>query len=191
MSKREKLGVDFFRDRQLLTALTKGSDRDAAILGGSILEELLNRLLRKKLVQSPIFEDAIENSNGSLSTFSNKIQLSYLMGLISKKMYDNLTVIRKIRNKFAHEIVGSSFENEQIKSKVENNLTYAKIPLFTEWLSAASVKDQFLLHCTVIEVALVKKIVRYDSLVECHDETDNLGFEDIDWQYLESKIEEK
>lgn len=191
MSKRETLGVDFFRDRQLLTTLTKGSDRDAAILGGSILEELLNRLLRKKLVQSPIFEDAIENSNGSLSTFSNKIQLSYLMGLISKKMYDNLTVIRKIRNKFAHEIVGSSFENEQIKSKVENNLTYAKIPLFTEWLSAASVKDQFLLHCTVIEVALVKKIVRYDSLVECHDETDNLGFEDIDWQYLESKIEEK
>lgn len=191
MSKREKLGVDFFRDRQLLTTLTKGSDRDAAILGGSILEELLNRLLRKKLVQSPIFEDAIENSNGSLSTLSNKIQLSYLMGLISKKMYDNLTVIRKIRNKFAHEIVGSSFENEQIKSKVENNLTYAKIPLFTEWLSAASVKDQFLLHCTVIEVALVKKIVRYDSLVECHDETDNLGFEDIDWQYLESKIEEK
>ena len=191
MKKREKLGADFFRDRQLLTTLTKGSDRDAAILGGSILEELLNRLLRKKLVQSPIFEDAIENSNGSLSTFSNKIQLSYLMGLISKKMYDNLTVIRKIRNKFAHEIVGSSFENEQIKSKVENNLTYAKIPLFTEWLSAASVKDQFLLHCTVIEVALVKKIVRYDSLVECHDETDNLGFEDIDWQYLESKIEEK
>lgn len=191
MRKREKLGVDFFRDRQLLTTLTKGSDRDAAILGGSILEELLNRLLRKKLVQSPVFKDAIENSNGSLSTFSNKIQLSYLMGLISKKMYDNLTIIRKIRNEFAHEIVGSSFENEQIKSKVEANLTYAKIPLFTEWLSAASVKDQFLLHCTVIEVALVKKIVRYDSLVECHDETDNLGFEDIDWQYLESKIEEK
>lgn len=190
MSKREKLGIDFFRDRQLLTTLTKGSDRDAAILGGSILEELLNRLLRKKLVQSPICGDAIENSNSSLSTFSNKIQLSYLMGLISKKMYDNLTIIRKIRNKFAHEIVGSSFENEQIKSLCKN-LTYAKIPLFTEWLSAASVKDQFLLHCTVIEVALVKKIVRYDSLVECHDETNNLGFEDIDWQYLESKIEEK
>lgn len=189
MKKREKLGADFFRDRQLLTTLTKGSDRDAAILGGSILEELLNRLLRKKLVQSSIFKDAIENSNGSLSTFSNKIQLSYLMGLISKKMYDNLNIVRKIRNEFAHEIVGSSFENEQIKLKVENDLTYAKLPLFTEWLSAASVKDQFLLHCTVIEVALVKKIVRYDGLVECHDETDNLGFEDVDWQYLESKVE--
>lgn len=47
MKKREKLGADFFRDRQLLTTLTKGSDRDAAILCGSILEELLNRLLRK------------------------------------------------------------------------------------------------------------------------------------------------
>lgn len=111
------------------------------------------------------------------------------MGVISKKMYDNLNIVRKIRNEFAHEIVGCSFEKEQIKLKVENNLTYAKLPLFTEWLSAASVKDQFLLHCTVIEVALVKKIVRYDSLVECHDETDNLGFEDIDWQYLESKVE--
>lgn len=71
-------------------------------------------------------------------------------------MYDNLNIVRKIRNEFAHEIVGCSFEKEQIKLKVENNLTYAKLPLFTEWLSAASVKDQFLLHCTVIEVALVK-----------------------------------
>lgn len=44
------------------------------------------------------------------------------MGLISKKMYDNLNIVRKIRNEFAHEIVGSSFENEQIKLKVENDL---------------------------------------------------------------------
>ena len=71
MGKRERLDVDFFRDRQLITILVQGSDRDAAILGGAILEELLNRLLSKKLVQSAIFNDAIDNSNGSLSTFSN------------------------------------------------------------------------------------------------------------------------
>ena len=90
MGKREKLGVDFFRDRQLLTTLTSGSDRDAAILCGSILEELLNRLLEKKLIQTGVFKDAIESSNGSLATFSNKIQICYLIGVISKRMYDNL-----------------------------------------------------------------------------------------------------
>lgn len=156
MGKREKLGIDFFRDRQLVTTLTNGSDRDAAILGGSILEELLNRLLEKRLVKSPVFKKTIDNSNSPLSTFSYKIQMCYLMGLISKKMYDDLNIVRKIRNEFAHKIVGCSFENKDIKSSVEN-LAFAKLPLFTEWLSAASAKDQFLLHCTVIEVALVKK----------------------------------
>lgn len=188
MGKRERLDVDFFRDRQLITILVQGSDRDAAILGGAILEELLNRLLSKKLVQSAIFNDAIDNSNGSLSTFSNKIQISYLIGAISKRMYDDLNKIRKIRNMFAHHIVGCSFDNNAIQSIVDS-LSFAKLPLFDEWLPAASVKERFLMHCTLIEIAIVKKIVRYNGIQECSDETNNLGFEEPDWEYLESEIE--
>ena len=43
MGKWDNLGVDFFRDRQLITTLTNGSDRDAAILCGAILEEISKR----------------------------------------------------------------------------------------------------------------------------------------------------
>ena len=188
MGKREKLGVDFFRDRQLLTTLTSGSDRDAAILCGSILEELLNRLLEKKLIQTGVFKDAIESSIGSLATFSNKIQICYLIGVISKRMYDNLNHIRKIRNSFAHNITRSSFDETAIKSIVDN-LSFAQIPLLEEWMSTASVKDRFLMHCTIIEISIIKKIVRYDSILECVDETNDLGFEEPDWAYLESEIE--
>ncbi len=189
MRHREKLSVDFFRDRQLIDALAKGSDRDAAILASAILEELLCRLLQKKLVQQKtIFYSAIENSNASLATFSNKIQMSYLLGIISKRMHDDLNNIRKIRNAFAHNITRCSFDDHDIQSLV-NNLTFAKLPMFSEWLPAASFKDRFLMHCTLIEIAIVKKIVRFECLLECEDETSSLGFEDADWRYLESEIE--
>lgn len=93
MGKREKLGIDFFRDRQLVTTLTNGSDRDAAILGGSILEELLNRLLEKRLVKSPVFKKTIDNSNSPLSTFSYKIQMcSLVSGKKSQKFFENIEV---------------------------------------------------------------------------------------------------
>lgn len=190
MGKRETLTVDFFRDRELIATLTKGSDRDAAILAGTILEELLCRLLQKRFVQGNVFNNAIESSNASLSTFSNKIQISYLLGIISKRMYDDLNRIRKIRNIFAHNIRGCSFDDKNIQSIV-NTLTYADLPLFSEWLPAASFKDKFLMHCTIIEIAIVKKIVRFDSILECEDETNNIGFEEVDWKYLSSEVEDQ
>ena len=85
-------------------------------------------------------------------------------------------------------ITRSSFDETAIKSIVDN-LSFAQIPLLEEWMSTASVKDRFLMHCTIIEISIIKKIVRYDSILECVDETNDLGFEEPDWAYLESEIE--
>ena len=50
-----------------------------------------------------------------MGSFSNKISLSYSLGLIDKIINDDLNLVRKIRNKFAHDLY-ANFKNDQIKS---------------------------------------------------------------------------
>lgn len=188
--KKEKLDADFFRDRKVLKILSGGSERESVVLVGSILDEMLRRLLEKSLLNTAggVLADAFESSNGPFSSFSNKITVCYLTGLISKKMYDDLNLIRKIRNTFAHNIFQCSFEMDEIKNQV-SRLYFITHSLFEEWIETASIKDKFVLDSVIIIVALVKKIVRKDSFGECIDEIDDLGFEEIDWEYLNSEIE--
>ena len=53
--------------------------------------------------------------NQPLGNFSGKISLSYCLGLIDKVVKDDLNLVRKIRNRFAHDLY-VTFADEEIKS---------------------------------------------------------------------------
>ena len=90
----------------------KESDRAAVILVVSILEENLETLLRSYFVPIPSASDSLFDSvSGPLSNFSAKIDMVYRLGLISGKFARDLHIVRRIRNSFAHDIYGCSFEN--------------------------------------------------------------------------------
>lgn len=80
--------------------LISGKPRVAAILGGAYIDYLLNKLLRKRLVQS---KELFENHVDKLS-MAQKIILCYLCGLLSKEEKASLMKIKNIRNQFAHRI---------------------------------------------------------------------------------------
>jgi DNA-binding MltR family transcriptional regulator len=63
--------------------------------------------------------------NQPLGNFSNKINLCYSLGLIDKIVKDDLNMIRKIRNNFAHEL-NISFNDENIKS-LSNEIKWHKL----------------------------------------------------------------
>jgi hypothetical protein len=46
----------------------------------------------------------IEGGNATLGTLSNRISAAYFLGLITKDEYHDLTLMRRIRNDFAHEV---------------------------------------------------------------------------------------
>ena len=95
--------------------LTKESDRGCALLAASYLDYLLELLLRKKLLGSKSLKDEIFSPNGPLGLFSARIKLAYSIGLIEKKVFQDLQSIRKIRNEFGHNPKILSFENAKIK----------------------------------------------------------------------------
>ena len=103
----------------LIEQFSKESDRAAVILVASILDEILETLIKSRLTPVPTAQDSLfDNATSPLSSFSSKIDMAFRIGLISGKLARDIHIIRKIRNSFAHDVYGCSFENGSVKSRV-------------------------------------------------------------------------
>lgn len=106
-------------DRVFSVEFEKESDRAAVILTAAMLEQTLEVLLKASLVPCSSHEDPLfDSAYAPLSAFSAKIEISYRIGLISRLEARILHLVRKIRNEFAHNVTGCSFENASIHSRV-------------------------------------------------------------------------
>ncbi|AFQ16481.1 MltR family transcriptional regulator [Bacillus thuringiensis] len=90
------------------------SDRGLVLVCGSIIDHLLSELLKSFLIKSNNVEKDLFKTGGILATFDSKIKMSYYLGLISKNEQLNITYLQRIRNKFAHQFINISFENNDI-----------------------------------------------------------------------------
>lgn len=52
--------------------------------------------------------------DGALSTFAARVRMAMALGLVSRASFDDLSVIRDIRNAFAHEPPGLTFRDLRI-----------------------------------------------------------------------------
>jgi DNA-binding MltR family transcriptional regulator len=95
-------------------------DRFLAIIYTVDIEKRLNQLIECFLIDDRKKVKELLEEEKFLGNFGGKIQLAYCLGLISKEEFHNLNLIRKIRNKFAHEPSGLTFRNEQITNLCKN-----------------------------------------------------------------------
>ncbi len=98
-----------------LFTFAEQNERAIAILGGSFLEMILEHIILAYLPEDEKDVKKLMDVNQPLGNFSNKISFCYCLGLIEKVVKEDLNLIRKIRNKFAHDLF-VTFEDEQIKS---------------------------------------------------------------------------
>lgn len=96
--------VDFFKEE---------SDRGAAVLVGGFVENFLGVFLKSFFVD-PKIGNELFGAMGALSTFSQRIALARAFGFISQRSYDDLNLIRQIRNHFAHHPLDTSFDSPEI-----------------------------------------------------------------------------
>jgi hypothetical protein len=87
--------------------LVTESDRAAAVLGAAKLDAQLFVILKPLFVE----DDKLTANLLDRSPFSRKIDLAYCVGLIPEVDFKTLQVIRNIRNLFAHELQGLSFDD--------------------------------------------------------------------------------
>lgn len=90
------------------------SDRGCALMMASFLEDQLFHLLSESFVDDPKTIKGLLTGTGGLSSFSARIDMAYLLGIITPMIRHDLHLIRKIRNEFAHNPGRLSFSDHDI-----------------------------------------------------------------------------
>ncbi|WP_241522926.1 hypothetical protein [Chimaeribacter arupi] len=91
-----------FNDLNILNGYLDSLDERGLILSlAAFSEDSLGKLLSEFMRDSKTSKDLIEGFNAPLGTFSSRIKACYSLGLITDKQYNDLEILRKVRNKFS------------------------------------------------------------------------------------------
>ncbi|MCM1399374.1 MAG: hypothetical protein NC225_07845 [Clostridium sp.] len=120
-------GEEFVKWLQIVKDEIEGTnDRSVVIVCAAILDTQLEKLIKNVLyIDKNIDENLFMGGNAILSSFSAKITMAYYMKIISKDELDLLNAIRKLRNKFAHEI---DVSKGRISDSIKDNCLNLTIP---------------------------------------------------------------
>ena len=98
----------------LLEEIQNEGDRAVAILGAGLLDMWLARLLTAYFVDDPKQVALLLDVDQPLGSFGARIRLAYCVGLLDTRIHALLSTIRGIRNDFAHQLHGLTFNSPAI-----------------------------------------------------------------------------
>lgn len=92
--------------------------RSTAILIAALIDDELTRYIKRQLYLPEKLEERLFGGNGPITALSSKIDLALALRWISPDDTEELHIIRKIRNEFAHNPNVHSFDRDPILSHV-------------------------------------------------------------------------
>jgi DNA-binding MltR family transcriptional regulator len=97
----------------------KEGDRSAGIVAASLLDVLLEEMIRTFYVKDRNVADLFKDDH-MLMTLYSKINVAYYSGYIPKVIYHDLKIVCKIRNRFAHSMsVGLDFTEKTLVNLIQ------------------------------------------------------------------------
>ena len=115
----EKKGMDLSSLEPLVEEFRQEGDRSSVVLGAAKLDLLLEQLVTRKLLPSVATRDELLEPEGPISTFNARIQVAHRLGLIDPELTRARHLARRIRNSFAHEVVGGSLASGSHRDRVK------------------------------------------------------------------------
>jgi DNA-binding MltR family transcriptional regulator len=150
-----------FELRERIAKLTAQSHAGGALVAAAIVEEGLQILLLMKMRRLSNAEaEHFFGNYGPVGTFAAKIDIPYAFELIDNDLYNDLKVIKAIRNKFAHAAVETHFGSAEIIDIAQK---------FKGWnanLDAASVFQKTIVSCAEQIEAATDRILLAQSLAD-------------------------
>lgn len=106
--------------RKVFDESLRGSDRDVAIVAACLIDNLLERILKSYFIKSSGVNRLFKNEH-ILQTYHAKVNIAHFSGLIPGFLYDDLLLIGRTRNKFAHKLDSKiSFMDAEISKLVKD-----------------------------------------------------------------------
>lgn len=106
--------------------IREASPRAAAILAATYVESLIRFAIESRFVALTDDErKPLHSASGPLSSFSQAVELGFALGLYGQVIHRDLTIIRIIRNAFAHTMKPLTFDTPDIANAIAD-LQYLK-----------------------------------------------------------------
>jgi mannitol operon repressor len=141
---------------ELLKGFNKESDRGRALVAASLLDQRLKGILEAFLLKDKVSSQLVDGFNAPLGTFSARTAASYALGLIQKNEFDEINLIRKIRNEFGHQWKAITFRSARVADLCN------KLP----WLGPVDIgRDEPKVRFTFAVVVLLTDLMWREKLV--------------------------
>src|SRR5690606_13031617 len=98
-------------------SLDAETDRGCSLMAAAFLDTELETLIRSFLVDHRRTADDLLGQSKPIGTFSSRIDLSFMLGLISPLSRRDLHLVRKIRNIFGHTHLPIGFDDQDISNR--------------------------------------------------------------------------
>ena len=99
-----------------LNNFNQESDRGAALSAAAVLEDRLEEIIKAFLIDGKSSLKLLDGFNAPIVNFSSKILLAHALGLLQDDEFQQIELLRRIRNQFAHTWEYLNFESNSIKS---------------------------------------------------------------------------
>jgi hypothetical protein len=141
---------------------SEGNDRGAAILATTFLERALEYALSRRL---PVTSDdhfyKLFDNEGPLSTFDYKIIMASALHIIGPDTQSNLTLIKHVRNAFAHASMPILFSEKAISDACGNLKVRPNPETFRRDFKVDTPRQKFCTVCEIIAVDLTMHAASY------------------------------
>lgn len=107
-------------EEAIIKSLETDSDRAVAIIAASMVEARLDGLLLMLFQRNKMVEERMFQPSGPLGSFSSKIDLAFLLNVISRNAHTQLVKIKDVRNLFAHKLNIQGFESPAIRDRIKH-----------------------------------------------------------------------
>jgi DNA-binding MltR family transcriptional regulator len=101
----------FFQDVQ------RETDRGIALVSAAFLDDAVQALIRAALTADSRTAEGLFGYPGPLHSFAARTDLAYCMGLIGNGSYQDMLLIRNLRNNFAHGHRPATFDDPEVRQK--------------------------------------------------------------------------
>ena len=95
--------------------INQGTERSVALMIGALIEDRLRSVIEQRISHLTPDEMAdFFSDNGPASDFASRIKIAYALGGIPAWIWDDVNLIREIRNAFAHTRLQLSFADKEL-----------------------------------------------------------------------------
>lgn len=101
------------------SSLIRQQDDHAMVLSlATFIEDTLGRLLLSYFRNCKATRELVEGFNAPLGSLGTRIKAVYAFGLVTEDQFKDMELLRKVRNRFAHNWEGVSLEDSDIKAMI-------------------------------------------------------------------------